>query len=125
MLRRRAKLVSSRPGYSAFNARYSPDENWICFYRHQNDDAGDGAIFVVPATGGEWVRITEGGDFNDKPRWSPDGRTIYFISNRTGFFNVWGRRFDPASGQPIGEVFRVTNFESPGRMIPPRLFPWN
>ena len=47
----------------------------------------------------------------------------YFISNLTGFFNVWGRRFDTASGQPNGEAVRVTKFESPGRMIPPRIVP--
>ena len=116
-----ARLVSARAGYSAFNARFSPDEKWICFIGIKNDDAGDGAIFVIPASGGEWTRITEGSDYNDKPRWSPDGRMIYFISNRTGFFNVWGRRFDPATGQPAGEAVRVTNFESPGRMIPPRI----
>lgn len=117
------RLVSSRPGYSAFNAHFSPDENWICFIGNKTDDAGDGAIYVVPSTGGEWIRITESSDFNDKPRWSNDGRTIYFISNRSGFLNVWGHRFDPASGHPTGEMFRVTNFENPGRMIPSRIVP--
>ncbi|HEX8847543.1 MAG TPA: protein kinase [Pyrinomonadaceae bacterium] len=117
------QLVSSQPGYNAFNARYSPDEKWICFIGIRTDNAGDGVIYVVSAAGGQWIRITEGSDFNDKPRWSPDGRTIYFISNRLGFFNVWGRRFDPSSGQPTGDMFRVTNFESPGRMIPPKIVP--
>ncbi len=118
-----AKLISLQPGYNAFNARFSPDEKWICFIGIKTDDAGDGAIFVIPAAGGEWTRISEGSDFNDKPRWSPDGRMIYFISNRTGFFNVWGRRFDPAHGQPMGEAVRVTDFESPSRMISPRIVP--
>ena len=118
-----AQLVTSRPGYNAFNARFSPDEKWICFIGGRSDDAGDVAIFVVPATGGEWVRITEGNDFNDKPRWSPDGRSIYFISNRTGFFNVWVRDFDSTRGQPVGEARRITDFQSPGRMIPPRIVP--
>src|SRR5262249_21135519 len=49
----------------------------------------------------------------------PDGQRLYFISNRTGFFNVWGVGFDPSSGQPSGEPFRVTNFESPAQMILP------
>ena len=52
--------------------------------------------------------------------WSPDGKTIYYISNRsTAFFNVWGIRFDPARGQPVGEPFRVTSFDNPGRMVWP------
>ena len=45
------------------------------------------------------------------------GRMLYFVSNRTGFFNVWGIRFDPESGRSIGEPFRVTSYESPGQMI--------
>jgi serine/threonine protein kinase len=118
-----AKLATSRPGYDAFNAHFSPDENWMCFIGGKSDDAGDVAIYVVRASGGEWVRISEGSNFNDKPRWSADGRTIYFISDRTGFFNIWGRRFDPVLGQPIGEALRVTNFESPGRMIPSKVVP--
>jgi WD40 repeat protein len=117
------KLVASRSGNDAFNARFSPDENWICFIGGSSYDSGDVAIYVVPATGGDWIRITEGSDFNDKPRWSPDGRNIYFISNRTGFFNIWGRRFDPVRGQAIGEAMRITNFENPGRMIPSKIVP--
>jgi hypothetical protein len=54
----------------------------------------------------------------DKPRWAPDGRTIYFVSNRQGpFFDVWGLRFDPATGRATGEEFRVTRYDNPGRVI--------
>ena len=72
----------------------------------------------MPASGGKWIPITNEKLWADKPRWSPDGRTIYFISNRQGaFFDVWGIGFDPASGTPIGEEFRVTRYENPGRVI--------
>jgi hypothetical protein len=67
---------------------------------------------------GPWTRITDGKSWDDKPRWSPDGRTIYFVSFRSGFFNVWGIRFDPAQGSPVGEPFQVTQFEVPALMIP-------
>ena len=40
---------------------------------------------------------------------------IYFISNRGGYYNVWGTRFDPVNGKPEGEAFRVTNWKVPVR----------
>jgi hypothetical protein len=30
---------------------------------------------------------------------------------------VWGLRVDPATGTPVGEEFRVTRFDSPGRLL--------
>jgi len=34
---------------------------------------------------------------------------------------VWGIRFDPAKGKPLGEPFRVTSFDAPALMIPRRI----
>jgi hypothetical protein len=48
----------------------------------------------------------------------PDGNTIYVVSSRAGFFNVFGIRFDPTKGRPIGEPFQVTSFERPSLMLP-------
>ncbi len=115
------RLITSHPEMNLWQARFSPDQKWISFIAIKAMDAGISAIYVVPASGGEWKRVTEAKYFDDKPRWSPDGRRLYFVSNRTGFFNVWGIDFDPASGQPGGEPFRVTNFESPSRMILPEV----
>ena len=68
---------------------------------------------VVPSSGGKWTRLTDTTPFADKARWSPDGRTIYFISNRnSAFFDVWGLRFDPEAGRSVGEEFRVTRHDS-------------
>jgi Tol biopolymer transport system component len=71
----------------------------------------------VPVSGGPWIRITDGEFWDDKPRWSPDGKTIYFISSRTGFLNVWGIHFDPEQGHSQGQPFQVTSFESPNLMV--------
>jgi hypothetical protein len=81
------------------------------------DPQGVATLHVVPGTGGDWVSITKGRAWNDKPRWAPDGRTIYFVSNRGGYFNVWGQRFDVTHGQTVGEPFRVTNFRLPGKVV--------
>ncbi|HZF38138.1 MAG TPA: hypothetical protein VE715_04910, partial [Blastocatellia bacterium] len=107
------------PEKNLYQARFSPNQQWISFIAASAIEAGISTIYVVPASGGEWRRITEDKYFDDKPRWSPDGRRLYFVSNRTGFFNVWGIGFDPATGVPSGEPFRVTNYESPARMILP------
>jgi Tol biopolymer transport system component/DNA-binding winged helix-turn-helix (wHTH) protein len=111
------RVIASHPENNLWQARFSPDNRWISFCAAKADEAGVSTIYVVPASGGAWIRITEGKYFDDKPRWSPDGKTIYFISSRTGFFNVWGLRFDPNSGKPAGEPFRVTSFENPSQMI--------
>jgi hypothetical protein len=71
----------------------------------------------MPAEGGPRVPLTDAGWYDDKPRWSPDGRTLYFVSNRGGRSDVWGRRFDPALGQPTGELFRVTSFDQSPRTL--------
>jgi len=79
---------------------------------------------VVPAGGGAWRRITDGKHWEDKPNWSPDGKTIYFVSGRGGgFYNVWGIRFDPSSGKPVGQSFQVSKFENPGLIVPRQISP--
>jgi hypothetical protein len=66
---------------------------------------------------GPWTRITDGKHW-DKPRWSPDGRTIYFVSERGSLFNVWGIHFDPDAGKTVGEPFQVSKFDNPRLMVP-------
>ena len=78
---------------------------------------------IAPAMGAPpdaWIRIAPGYGWVDKPRWSPDCRTIYFLSRRnSAYFNLWGVRFDRERGRPVGEPFAISHFESRGRMISP------
>src|SRR5271154_610305 len=46
-------------------------------------------IYVVGLNGGFPRQITREGTDNERPRWSPDSRQIYFISNRGGSSQVW------------------------------------
>ncbi len=110
--------VTSNPNYALWQMNFSPDGRWISFNAVKATGPTGSTIYVVLASGGDWIRVTEGRYWDDKPRWSPDGRTIYFVSNRTGFPNVWGIRLNPATGVPVSEPFRVTDFDSPSQMIP-------
>jgi hypothetical protein len=56
----------------------------------------------------------------DKPRWSPDGKRLYFWLRRGSVYNVWGLRFDDAQGTTVGAPFQVTHFDGRARQIDAR-----
>ena len=120
--KQQASVVAADPEKSVWYGRYSPDGKWIAFFAFPVESTGSDfpIIYVVSTGGGPWIQISDGkGKFVDSfPMWSPDGKTIYFLSLRTGFTNVWGIRFDPIQGGPVGERFQVTSLESPDRMMP-------
>ena len=119
-----ARKIISNPAYDVWQPHFSPDGRWIVFQVATSvPKAVESTLYVMSGAGGPWIRITDGKQWDDKPRWSPDGKTIYFVSRRGGFFNVWGRRFDPIQGQPVRNEFRVTAFERPSLMVPQQIQP--
>ena len=114
-----ARKIIADPGYDFYQSHFSPDGQWIVFQAVANSpSAAESTLYVIPAAGGQWIRITDGHHWDDKPRWSPDGKAIYFVSGRGGFFNIWGIRFDSSRRKPMGEPFGVTAFGGPSLMIP-------
>ena len=65
------------------------------------------SIWVVPATGAEPVRITENANLDFGPVWTPDGKTLLFVSDRGGGRDIYRVTVDPSRG-PIGEPERLT-----------------
>jgi Tol biopolymer transport system component/DNA-binding winged helix-turn-helix (wHTH) protein len=114
------RVIASDPLRNLYNQRFSPDQRWITFLAHDLSYEATSTVYVVPGGGGAWRPMTEGVWFDDKPRWGPDGRVLYFVSNRTGIANVWGRRFDSTTGAPVGEPFPVTSFRSAQFQLTPR-----
>lgn len=105
-------LVASDPERALRNARFSPDQQWITFTA-VGRGSGTSTVYVRRTSGGPTTAVTDGRAFEDKAHWAPDGRTLYFVSNRGGFLNIWGRRVNATTGLPVGEVFRATQFDGP------------
>lgn len=114
------RTLAYDPNYDLWQAKYSPDGKWICFVATERQLTRGNTIFIMPSGGGDrsqWRPLIDSGEWADKPRWSPDGKMVYFVRYRNSFFNLWAVRFDSATGRRIGEPFQVTRFESPTRQI--------
>jgi len=72
----------------------SPDGQWIIF-----DLLGD--IYTLAVTGGEAKRIIGGMSFESQPVFSPDGKSIVFLSDRSGTENVWVAKADGTDPKAI------------------------
>jgi Tol biopolymer transport system component/imidazolonepropionase-like amidohydrolase len=83
----------------------SPDGQSVVF-----DLLGD--IYTLPIAGGEAKRIIGGISFESQPKYSPDGKKIVFLSDRSGAENVWICNPDGSDPKPITKG-RSTMFVSP------------
>lgn len=83
----------------------SPDGRTIVF-----DLLGD--LYTLPIAGGKASRITSGIAFDAQPRWSPDGRSIVYISDHSGADNIWIADADGRNAHAVSHAER-TQFISP------------
>jgi eukaryotic-like serine/threonine-protein kinase len=79
--------------------------------------SGQRVIWTVPADGGEAVPATRGENVDWNPVWSPDGRYLYFASDRSGVINLWRVSIDEGSGQVLGKPEPVTTAGPPGMLL--------
>jgi dipeptidyl aminopeptidase/acylaminoacyl peptidase len=87
----------------------SPDGGRVAFVATVPDaraNRNNADIWIVSIDGGPAVRLTTSDAADYHPRWSPDGRTIAFVSTRGGSAQIWTI---PADG---GEASRLTNIST-------------
>jgi dipeptidyl aminopeptidase/acylaminoacyl peptidase len=87
------------PGRWQGSPRWSPDDRRIAFDSYGEN--GQWHIWTIDADGGSPRRLTSSPAAHSSPTWSPDGRFVYFSSDRGGAETIWRV---PADGGPEEQV---------------------
>ena len=87
----------------------SPDGRWVAYVQGGVDFEANKVvnhIWLIRSEGSEPKQLTTGDGSDSRPRWSPNGESIAFISTRGGKSQVW---IIPVQG---GEALRLTNIST-------------
>src|SRR5215213_4736572 len=90
----------------AIQPNWSPHGNRIAYGGRRNAAQRD--IWTIPANGGEPTEVTNDAAIEASPVWSPDGKYLYFGSDRGGSMNVWRVPIEEQSGKVLGPAEAVT-----------------
>lgn len=70
---------------------WSPDKKYLAYCA---DRKGNYDVYIIPAEGGEEIRLTHTEGLDDGPEYSPDGKYIWFNSVRSGLMQIWRMKAD-------------------------------
>jgi dipeptidyl aminopeptidase/acylaminoacyl peptidase len=93
----------------------SPDGKWVVFSATDVDLEANKKIshlWVVPANGGESKRLNETPNHEERPRFSPDGKRLIWISKATDPTQIWMCDFNSETGMLTGKPHQVTNIST-------------
>jgi Tol biopolymer transport system component len=102
-------------------ADWSPDTGYLLFTASSNGTNKQVyAVRFPPSMGspqGAWIKLTPELQDVERPRWSQDGKSFYYLSNKDGYLCVWGNRFRPNEAGPV-EPFPVMHYHDYPRFSP-------
>ena len=95
-------------GRGRFDLSWSPDERFVAYVDAPGPDSPVTQLWLLGLEDSEVVPLTDGRASDRTPSWSPDGRAIYFVSNRGGSSDLWVQRVD-REGKLVGEAEPLTS----------------
>jgi dipeptidyl aminopeptidase/acylaminoacyl peptidase len=104
-------------GWSIRDVEWSPDGKQLATVLQ---NSGWDHIYLLPVANGTPKQLTDGAFVDETPRFSPDGKSIAFISNRGGVLETTNLWVVPISG---GEAHQVAKFDVQGVTVAPEWTP--
>ncbi|MDW8319769.1 MAG: DPP IV N-terminal domain-containing protein [Armatimonadota bacterium] len=100
-------------------AALSPDGDKLAFVRRDSSwwrkgykGSATGDIWLHDLKTDKFTRLTQTDTPDTFPMWSPDGRTLYFLSERDGTYNLWAMDLDSKSAK------QMTRYKGDGARFP-------
>jgi Tol biopolymer transport system component len=90
------QITQNNPSY--FHG-WSPDGKYLLYTGLREKEPGD--IYRIPVAGGGEERLTTAEGLDDGSEYTPDGKYIYFNSNRTGRMQIWRMKADGSEQEQI------------------------
>jgi len=109
------RVLLRKDGASLSEANWSPANELMLFTETIGDRKRIFAVHVPRSSGraeGKWISIPDPGVSPDHPRWSGDGRTVFYLSDSDGFSCIYGQVFWPEGGRVVGKPFAVAHFHN-------------
>lgn len=94
------EVILSQPGKSFTTPQLSPDGQWLLVTgssRSEKENIDNTDIFAIRTDGTNLTQLTYHPGHDLSPVWSPDGKSIYFLSQRGSkerYYNVWRMNFN-------------------------------
>ena len=89
-------------GANRFDLGWSPDEDFVAYVDADTSGVEVNQLLVLRMSDGEAFQITDGRSKVWSPVWSPDGRTLFYVSNRGGSMDLWSQPM-AEEGRPDGD----------------------
>jgi eukaryotic-like serine/threonine-protein kinase len=86
----------------AMQPAWSPSGARVAFW-FMPTSVGRSDVATIPSAGGEPVVVTKDATTNWNPVWSPDGKYLYFASDKRGSMSFWRVRIEEETGRVLSE----------------------